>query len=186
MFTIAKTNIYLVCTLLLFILCSNAAADLYQWQDEKGNIHVVDDMLLVPPQYKDKVKTLKTKPKPSQETPPAEQSIQPPISPEPPSLEKKLYGDHPLEWWINEFAARKNEISELEKTIKNEKEFIEGYERGRRLYPYRLYSKEDVERYESYKNDLLENENQLRKLLAELEELRRKAQAYDVPREVRE
>ncbi|MEK7841620.1 MAG: hypothetical protein AAB197_02995 [Deltaproteobacteria bacterium] len=159
-------------------------ADLYQWQDEKGDIHVVDDILLVPPKYKDKVKALKAKP--SEQGPSSSQPlIQPPKPSEPPAKQQnELYGDYPLEWWKREFDARKKEIGELEKTIEEEKNFIVDYERGRRLY--RLYSKEDIEKYETYKNNLPDNENQRNKLKSDLEEFRRKAQTYGVPREVRE
>src|SRR3989338_2197681 len=126
----------------------DALSDLYQWQDEKGDVHVVDDMLLVPPQYKDNVKIIKTKL--PQETVPPEPYIPP--SP-PPSEQRELYGEYPIEW-------------------------------GRGLG--QTYSKEDIESYEAYKRNLPDNESKLQKLKAELEELRRKARTYGVPREIRE
>ncbi|OGP07445.1 MAG: hypothetical protein A3G39_09010 [Deltaproteobacteria bacterium RIFCSPLOWO2_12_FULL_43_16] len=167
----------------LFILfSSDAVADLYQWQDEKGDIHVVDDMLLVPPQYKDKAKKLKARP--SRQTPSPQQNVQPPVPPQTSSEQEELYGDYPLSWWKNEFSSKKNEISKLENTIKEQKNFIADYERGRRLY--RLYSKEDTDKYETYKKELSDNENQLNKLKTDLDEFRRKAQIYGVPRAIRE
>lgn len=178
---IIKGNSFAILTLLVvFAFSSLAIADLYQWKDEKGNIHVVDDILLVPQQYKDKVRVLKTKP--SEKTPPYQQNIQPPES-QPSSEQEEMYGDHPLSWWKNEFAVKKNEISELERTIDGQKKFIEDYERGRRLY--RLYTKEDIEKYETYKKNLPDNEKLLNELKANLEELRRKAQTYGVPKAVR-
>ena len=177
----------IVCVVFIFyffLLPSGAFADLYQWQDEKGDIHVVDDILLVPPKYKDKVKALKAKPS-EQEPSSSQPLIQPPKPSEPPAKQQEeLYGDYPLEWWKREFDARKKEIGELEKTTEEEKNFIVDYERGRRLY--RLYSKEDIEKYETYKKNLPDNESQLNKLKSDMEELRRKAQIYGVPREVRE
>ncbi|HAG52049.1 MAG TPA: hypothetical protein DCL42_12040 [Deltaproteobacteria bacterium] len=157
----------------------DALSDLYQWQDEKGDVHVVDDMLLVPPQYKDKVKIIKTKL--PQETVPPEPYIPP--SP-PPSEQRELYGEYPIEWWRDEFDKRKSEIADLEKTIAEQKSFINIFERGRGLG--QTYSKEDIESYEAYKRNLPDNESKLQKLKAELEELRRKARTYGVPREIRE
>lgn len=176
-----KKKVCVVFVFFIFILSSGALADLYQWQDEKGDIHVVDDILLVPPQYKDKAKILKTRP-------PNTYDKVIPSQPAPlqaPAIKNELYGNYPLEWWKNEFDARKKEISELEKAAEEEKKFILDFERGKRIYN-RLYSTEDAEKYEAYKRNLTDNESQLNKLKSELEELRRKAQIYGVPREVRE
>ena len=184
MYFSTKKKFCVVFVFCAFILPSGVFADLYQWQDEKGDIHVVDDILLVPPKYKDKVKALKAKPSeqgPSSFQPP----IQPPKPSEPPAKQQEdLYGDYPLGWWKRDFDARKKEIGELEKTTEEEKNFMADYDRGRRLY--RLYSKEDIEKYETYKKNLPDNENQRNKLKSDLEELRRKAQIYGVPRSIRE
>lgn len=177
-----KKKLCVVFVFCAFILPPGVFADLYQWQDEKGDIHVVDDILLVPPKYKDKLKSLKTKP--PEQGPSSQPPVEPPKPSPSPAEQKELYGDYPLEWWKREFDARKKEIGELEKTIEEEKNFIVDYERGRRLY--RLYSKENIEKYETYKNNLPDNESQLNKLKSDLEEFRRKAQTYGVPREVRE
>lgn len=170
----------IVCVVFIFcffLLPASAIAELYEWRDEKGDIHVVDDMLLIPPQYRDKAKVIKAKP-PYKATPPHP-------SPLPtPSEQEEFYGNYLLTWWKAEFNARKNEISELEKAIEEQKSFMADYERGRRLY--KLYSKEDVEKYETYKKELPDNENQLNKLKSDLEEFRRKAQIYGVPRAIRE
>jgi hypothetical protein len=183
-FIIKKT----VCVVLVFFsifLSSIAVADLYQWQDEKGDIHIVDDILLVPPEYKDKAKSLKSKPF-EQGHSSSQPIIQPPKPSEPPAKQKEeLYGNHPVEWWKEEFNTKKREIRELEKTTEEEKKFILDFERGRRIYN-RLYSAEDAEKYEAYKRSLPDNESQLNKLKSELIELRHKAQIHGVPREVRE
>ncbi len=177
-----KKKIFIVFVFFIFILSSGALADLYQWQDEKGDIHVVDDILLVPPQYKDKAKILKARP------PDTSDKVTPsqPAPLQAPAIKNELYGDSTLEWWKRAFDSKKREISELEKTVEEEKQFILDFERGKRLYYYRLYSAEDTEKYEAYKRSLPDNENQINKLKSELEELRRKAQIYGVPREVRE
>jgi hypothetical protein len=52
----------LSCCLLLFGVAS-AQADLYQWTDAQGVIHVVDDAGVIPESYRDKIKTFRsTKP----------------------------------------------------------------------------------------------------------------------------
>ncbi|MBI3755075.1 MAG: hypothetical protein HY265_02800 [Deltaproteobacteria bacterium] len=45
----------------LFYNASTLAA-MYHWQDKKGDIHVVDDILLVPPEYRDEIKQPQAKP----------------------------------------------------------------------------------------------------------------------------
>src|SRR3989337_870903 len=97
----------------LFILfSSDAVADLYQWQDEKGDIHVVDDMLLVPPQYKDKAKKLKARPQRQTPFPPTK--CQPPCAASNILETRRVVWGYPLSWWKNEFSSKKNEISKLE------------------------------------------------------------------------
>lgn len=179
---IIKGSSFAIFMLLVFAFSSPAIADLYQWQDEKGGVHIVDDMLLVPSKYKNKVKVIKTKPS---EQAPAQQDIQSPQqTPTPSEQEEELYGEHPLSWWKEEFNEKKQEIPELKKTIEEQKSYVADYEQGRRLY--RLYSKEDTEKYETYKNNLPDNEKRLSKLQADLEALKDKARSYGVPRKVRE
>lgn len=173
----AKKIICVVFIFCFFALPASAIAELYQWQDEKGDIHVVDDILLVPPQYKDRAKVLKTRP--SDKVIPSQ-----PVPEHPPASQEELYGGYALEWWKAKFNERKQEIAKLEKTIEEQKNFMTDYERGRRLY--RLYSKEDVDKYEAYKKELPDNETRLNQLKTDLEEFRRKAQTYGVPRAIRE
>lgn len=179
MMNISTTKI--VCVVFIFcffLLPASAIAELYQWQDEKGDIYVVDDILLVPPQYKDKTKALKARPSDKVIVPSQPAPLQAPAT------QEELYGNYPLEWWKANFNERKEKIAELKKTIEEQKTFMADYERGRRLY--KLYSKEDVEKYETYKKELPDNENKLNKLKTDLEEFRRKAQVYGVPRTIRE
>ena len=42
---------------LLVFVSSGYAATIYRWVDEKGAVHFADDYSLVPPQYRDQVKT---------------------------------------------------------------------------------------------------------------------------------
>ena len=170
---------------LFFILfSSNAIADLYQWQDEKGDIHVVDDMLLVPARYRNKVKVLKEKP--AGEIPPSQQKLdEEELPPQPPvEEEEELYGDRPLRWWQTEFNIRKERTLELEKAIAEQKRYISIFEKGRGIG--QIYSREDIEMYENYKKGLPDNEAELNRLKADIEDLRNRARASGVPKEIRE
>jgi len=170
---------------LFFILfSSNAVADLYQWQDEKGDIHVVDDMLLVPARYRNKVKVLKEKP--AGEIPPSQQKLdEEELPPQPPvEEEEELYGDRPLRWWQTEFNIRKERTLELEKAIAEQKRYISIFEKGRGIG--QIYSREDIEMYENYKKGLPDNEAELNRLKRDIEDLRNRARASGVPKEIRE
>ena len=170
---------------LFFILfSSNAVADLYQWQDEKGDIHIVDDMLLVPARYRNKVKVLKEKP--AGEIPPSQQKLDEEDVPQQPPVEEEeeLYGDRPLRWWQTEFNIRKERTLELEKAIAEQKRYISIFEKGRGIG--QIYSREDIEMYENYKKGLPDNEAELNRLKTDIEELRNRARASGVPKEIRE
>ena len=170
---------------LFFILfSSNAVADLYQWQDEKGDIHVVDDMLLVPARYRNKVKVLKEKP--AGEIPPSQQKLDEEDVPQQPPVEEEeeLYGDRPLRWWQTEFNIRKERTLELEKAIAEQKRYISIFEKGRGIG--QIYSREDIEMYENYKKGLPDNEAELNRLKRDIEDLRNRARASGVPKEIRE
>ena len=170
---------------ILFILfSSNAVADLYQWQDEKGDIHIVDDMLLVPARYRNKVKVLKEKP--AVEIPPSQQKLDEEDVPQQPPAEEQeeLYGDRPLRWWQTEFNIRKERTLELEKAIAEQKRYISIFEKGRGIG--QIYSREDIEMYENYKKGLPDNEAELNRLKADIEDLLNRARASGVPKEIRE
>ena len=170
---------------LFFILfSSNAVADLYQWQDEKGDIHIVDDMLLVPARYRNKVKVLKEKP--AGEIPPSQQKLDEEDVPQQPPVEEEeeLYGDRPLRWWQTEFNIRKERTLELEKAIAEQKRYISIFEKGRGIG--QIYSREDIEMYENYKKGLPDNEAELNRLKRDIEDLRNRARASGVPKEIRE
>jgi len=144
--------------------------------DERGVVHVTDDILLVPTEYRDKVKVYKEIP-----TPP--QVPTPPSPPAPPGGEE-LYGGQTLEWWKEEFTSMKANISQLERTVTEQKRYVEVFEGGRRFG--QTYNPEEVKTYEEYKRQLPSSMERLEALKKDLEELRRKATIYGVPREVRE
>lgn len=161
---------------IICFLSTPVLGDLYQWTDERGVVHVTDDLLLVPPKYRDEVKVYKEAPTPSE--------VPLPVSPPAPPAGEELYGGQTLEWWREEFEGRKAKISELERTITVQKRYVEVFERGRRFG--QTYSPEEVKTYEEYKRGLPSLQEGLDLLKEDLEELRRKATIYGVPREVRE
>ena len=59
---------------LFFAIASTAAADLYQWTDENGVIHVVDESSQIPPLYREKVKVFESQ---KSRTPPSTLPLSP-------------------------------------------------------------------------------------------------------------
>jgi hypothetical protein len=172
---------------LLFILLvafssplSVEAATLYQWIGADGNAHVTDDILLVPPKYRDKVKVYET-PHVEDKTPPRFKDVKPPIFPK---SGRELYGGYPLEWWERKLAFKKKEVADLEQIISDYKRYIGVFRKGRKFG--KTFGSEEVRAYEDYKKDIPEKEERLEELIVELEELRRKATIYGVPRSIRE
>lgn len=159
-----------------------AHADLYQWKDKEGVIHITDDLEKVPEKYRDKMKVRKS-PKgkaqaPATTAPPAAEPAQPP------QQKAELYGDYPLEWWMQNFSRIKRDVKSLEDSVADKKQFMSLFESGRRLG--QTYSSSDVETYNRYKSELPEDEQRLLQLKDELDELRRKATIAGVPKEIRE
>ena len=166
--------------MVIFLSAAVCHADFYQWVDRSGVLHIADDLHKVPEEYRDRVKVFRTEARPEKKrgiepTPPA------PVT-EP---KKELYGDRPLEWWVETFRQKTKEISELEKTYNNKKRYVEIFESGRRFGGV-IYGDKEIELYNAYKKDLPELEKAINERKDELEELRRKATIYGVPRDVRE
>lgn len=160
-----------------------AFAELYEWKDRAGVVHLTDSIQNVPEEYRDGVKVHRETPKEkaeTQEPAPTQPSEEPGAEPAP----LDLYGDQPLEWWANAFTGKKAEINALESSMNSKKQFIGVFESGRRFG--QVFEKSDVETYERYKQELAADEEKLSGLKEDLSELRRKATRAGVPREVRE
>lgn len=175
----------LVLLLFVFLLTFSSpvsveAADLYQWTDRDGNVHATDDILLVPPKYRDKVKVYETTH--IEEEPPRRlDKVMPSIAPE---YGEELYGDYSLDWWEKEFDSKRQDVGDLEQKISDHRGYIEVFENGRRRR--QIFSRDEVDTYESYVEDLPDMEERLEELIVELEELKRRATIYGVPRNIRE
>jgi hypothetical protein len=170
----------LAITLLAFFamlgIPASTYADLYQWIDEDGVLHITDDMGKVPDDIRWKVKTFET-------TPPKEEPYRPAVEAVPEEKRGELYGDETLEWWLNTFRKMNQEVQSIEGRIAARKQYIDIFEGGRRFG--QIYAAEDVERYEKFKKEMPEDKKELDELKEELTELRRKATIHGVPREIR-
>lgn len=160
------------------VLCygSAAVADLYQWTDSEGVLHITNDMEKVPQEYRLKIKTYKS-------TAPKESAPPQPSAAPPKEKGSELYGDHTLDWWMQTFRKKNEEIQALEASYYNKKQFIDLFESGRRFG--QIYGNKEVETYNSYKLEIPEDENRVKALKDDLQELRRQATIVGVPRSIR-
>lgn len=165
--------------LLIFLFAGPALADLYQWKDERGIIHITDSMEKVPSKYRDEVRVFKEGPK---EAPSPDLDVT-----TPPSLEQEaeeLYGDQTLEWWRQSFQKKRSEISDLQSSINAKTQFLEVFESGRRFG--QVFDTESVTRYKILKEEMPEDLKRLASLREEYSEFQDKATRAGVPREIRE
>ncbi len=170
---------FLVVPVLLMLLAPRAFADLYQWKDKDGIVHLTNDINTIPAEYQDKVKVFKTTPRPQA---PAPAPAQVP-APAPSGESAVLYGDRTLEWWKEAFNRKNQEIGELQSSIAAKKQYVDLFEGGRRFG--QMYGATEVANYNKYKEELPEDEKKLSSLNDELDELRRKATSAGVPRYLR-
>lgn len=166
-------------TLLILLFAGSAYADLYQWKDESGVIHITDSMEKVPSKYRAEVRVFKEGPK---ETSFPELDVT-----TPPSLEQEaeeLYGDQTLEWWRQNFQKKRSEVSDLQSSINAKTQFLKVFESGRRFG--QIFDTESVAKYKILKEELPEDLKRLALLREEYSEFQDKATRAGVPRAIRE
>ncbi|MBI5970241.1 MAG: DUF4124 domain-containing protein [Deltaproteobacteria bacterium] len=168
---------------IVVLLAANAYADIYQWEDKSGAIHMTDSMEKVPQEYRRKVTVRITAPQEKSSPSVAPATTGSDAGAPPSDAAQELYGDKPLEWWKGEFGKRTKEITKLETDLDAKRQFISIFEKGRRLG--QIFEKKDIETYERYKKEVVEDEANIAKWKGELDELRRQATFAGVPREVR-
>lgn len=165
---------------LLAFSAGAAFADLYQWQDREGVIHITDDLQKVPEEFRGKVKVFKEEtPKPAAPAPEA-------AEPERPATEERgeaLYGEQTLEWWRQNIMKKRDEIQMLESSVTAKTQYIDIFEAGRRFG--QTFGTTEVDTYNRYRQELVDDQRRLLELKNELDELRRRARVAGVPREVR-
>jgi len=169
---------FLVLVALLFAV-SPAFADLYQWTDQQGVVHITDSLEKVPQAYRGKVRVIKEGVK--EAGPALETTTPPPLTTEPGA---ELYGDQTLEWWRQSFNRKRTDIDQLQSSINAKTEFMTLFESGRRVG--QIYTPDQVARYNLYRSEMPEDLRRLSELREEYEELQRRATIAGVPREIRE
>lgn len=177
--------IVVVLFILIFPFLSNAA-EIYRWTDDDGVIHVTDDRSQIPAKYWEEERVKKEEIKPStNETQPVKPAAisKPTETPEEGDI-REMFGDYPLEWWIYKFRDIRKNIAESQERVDREKNFVTVFEGGKRYG--KIYTKEEIAQYESYKADIQVTEEKLKSLNEELEELQRKARIYGVPKKFTE
>lgn len=180
-----KVFLCALCAFAVFTF-SAYAAEIYRWTDDDGVIHVTDDRSQIPAKYWEEERVKKEEIKPStNETQPVKPAAtsKPTETPEEGDI-REMFGDYPLEWWIYKFRDIRKNIAESQERVDREKNFVTVFEGGRRYG--KIYTKEEIAQYESYKADIPVIEEKLKSLNEELEELQRKARIYGVPKKVTE
>ena len=168
----------------LLVICNAALsyADLFQWVDKDGVMHIVDSLKNVPDEYRGKVKVYKS-------TPPAEGKVNGQSTPEettaPVREEQKdeLYGDYTLDWWKENFNKKRQDLGQMQDAVAAKKQYIGLVDSGARFG--QIYGGEDIARYNQYVKELPEDEKKAQAVKGELSELLRKATIYGVPRHIR-
>lgn len=176
----------LVPAIFLAFLAGPAYADLYQWSDESGRVHITDSMEKVPSKYRGEVKVFKgatESPAPEEgvEGGQAEPGTAPAVEGERPV---ELYGEETLEWWTQSLQKKRFEISALQASVDSKTSFVELFESGRKFG--QLYESKDVAKYNAFKKELPAELKELSALKEEYESLQEKAGRAGVPREIRE
>ncbi len=176
---------YVLPLLLLFLLTISLPSfagigDLYQWTDGDGNVHITDDLLNVPQEYKDKVRVFESTH--IEEDYPDKYELD--VSPAPVRKGEELFGGQSLSWWQWRLDRKRQEVENAEQLVAERKRYIYVFEKGRRLG--QLFTEEEFEAYKNYKEDLPAKDERLTKLRDELEELKRRARLAGVPKSVRE
>ncbi|MBI5887546.1 MAG: DUF4124 domain-containing protein [Deltaproteobacteria bacterium] len=168
----------------LLVICnaSLSYADLFQWVDKDGVMHIVDSLKNVPDVYRGKVKVYKSTPRP--EVKQSEQSGQEETAAPVKDEEKvELYGDYTLEWWKETFNKKRQELGQLQDAVAAKKQYIGLVDSGTQFG--QIYGADNIDRYNKYVKELSEDEKRAQAMKDELSELVRKATIYGVPRHIR-
>ncbi len=164
----------------LMLVSWPSLATIYYWTDEKGVVHIRDNLKDVPERYRGKTKKIEETME--EEVAPAERvgpAPTPSVGPE----DERLYGGQSLEWWKDRFVAKRRQLGNIRRAYEQKKRFVEVFEKGRQFG--KTFTDEEIETYRQYKEELAELEQAIEKAEEELEELKRKARFHGVPRSIR-
>ena len=95
------------------------AAEIYRWIDDDGVVHITDDRSNIPDKYWEEERVKKEEIKPSQNDTQA-------VAPEAAETYKggdtgEIFGDYPLEWWIDTFRETRQNIADIKASLDREK-----------------------------------------------------------------
>ena len=107
----------------------SGVGDLYQWSDRDGNVHITDDLLNVPQEYRDKVRVFESTH--IEEDSPKQHKLD--VSPAPVRRGEELFGDKPLSWWQWMLDTKRREVANAEQLVAERTRYIDVFEKGRRL-----------------------------------------------------
>jgi hypothetical protein len=173
--------------LMLLALADAARADIYQWTDREGVLHMTDDLAKVPDEYADKAKVVKTRPAERKDAAPGAEDATgraPVVQPIVPDEAVDLYGGETIEWWRKSFGTVREEIAALETNIAEKRRYTRAFEGGRRLG--QVFGEAERSMYDRYNRELPEDEKRLVSANGELDGLLRMATSAGVPKDVRE
>jgi hypothetical protein len=169
----------------LFLLLSAgpASADLYQWKDEAGIIHITDSMDKVPSKYRDEVRVFKESPKENmapEEAPAQDETVIEPDEPLPLDVPgEELYGGETLDWWSETLKEKRTEIDALQASVDSKTDFMRVFEGGRRFG--QVYKAEDVDKYKSYQKEVPQELTKLKSVKEAYAGLKDRARRAGVP-----
>ena len=176
------SHIITACALVVLFTASLSYADLFQWVDKDGVMHIVDSDENVPEEYRGSVKVYKSTPRP--EVKQSEQSGQEETTAPVKEEEKvELYGDYTLLWWKETFNKKRQELGQAQDAVAAKRQYIGLVDSGARFG--QIYGGEDIARYDKYVKELPEDEKRAQAMKDEIAELVRKATIYGVPKHIR-
>ncbi len=172
----------LLIIVVILVFSGLSHATIYYWTDEEGVVHITDNLMEVPERYRGKTKEMEeTREKAPPPSAPPKVVSPPPEAAEPEG--EQLYGGYSLEWWKNRFVAKRRQLNNIKREYEQKKRFVEVFEKGRQFG--KTFTDEEIEAYKQYKEELEALEKAVGEAEKELEELKRKARSYGVPRSIR-
>ncbi len=157
-----------------------ARADVYEWVDSQGVVHLTDNPDKVPSRYRKKVKVIETAPAGEKNVPPAQET--------PSALPKKsqesqaeLYGGHDEDWWRQSFRQAREGIKAIQDKLPDKKEALAALHRKRVIYQ----RARDRVAYNDMADEIARDEEKIKGLQEQLATLEADADRVGVPYEWR-
>jgi Domain of unknown function (DUF4124) len=112
-----------IALLMVMFACSAAQAEVYEWLDGQGVVHLTDQLDKVPARYREKVKRRESASSEKVEVSPTPAPH--PMTESAPREEKvELYGGHDRNWWQANFKALRVERKDIQDKLPEKKETL--------------------------------------------------------------